>query len=126
MSSKKSFMNVRPTRRTLVGVGLVAVLLLALVSVSFAAPPSAERRDRRQPVRPGRPAAPMGKSTLGDYVWHDANADGLQDVGEVGINGVIVNLYLDTGDEVPQPGEFVTSMTHRRRSEHRGHPDRLV
>ena len=30
---------------------------------------------------------------LGDFVWLDANANGLQDVGEAGISGVVVNLY---------------------------------
>ena len=29
---------------------------------------------------------------VGDYVWSDANSDGLQDSGEVGISAVIVNL----------------------------------
>ncbi|WP_281275178.1 SdrD B-like domain-containing protein, partial [Marinicella litoralis] len=30
---------------------------------------------------------------LGDYVWYDTNQDGIQDVGEPGVNGVTVNLY---------------------------------
>ena len=34
---------------------------------------------------------------LGDFVWDDTDADGIQDVGESGINGVIVNL-LDCSD----------------------------
>jgi uncharacterized repeat protein (TIGR01451 family) len=34
--------------------------------------------------------------TIGDRVWNDANGDGVQDVGEVGINGVTVDLIGDT------------------------------
>jgi uncharacterized repeat protein (TIGR01451 family) len=33
------------------------------------------------------------KSSIGNYVWLDANADGIQDVNEVGINDVSVELY---------------------------------
>ena len=33
---------------------------------------------------------------IGDYVWFDANGNGLQDAGEPGINGVTVNLYDNT------------------------------
>jgi len=32
---------------------------------------------------------------LGDYVWHDLDANGIQNSGEPGIEGVIVNLYND-------------------------------
>ncbi|MCF6264071.1 MAG: hypothetical protein L3J24_10850 [Xanthomonadales bacterium] len=31
--------------------------------------------------------------SLGDYVWYDTDQDGTQDAGEIGINGVTVNLY---------------------------------
>ena len=31
--------------------------------------------------------------TIGDFVWSDLNANGIQDAGEPGINGVTVNLY---------------------------------
>lgn len=41
-------------------------------------------------------AAPEGQSRLGDYVWYDANANGEQDTGEAGIDGVVVNLYPGT------------------------------
>jgi len=30
---------------------------------------------------------------LGDYVWEDLNANGIQDAGEPGISGVVVDLY---------------------------------
>ncbi len=41
---------------------------------------------------------PGGQSTLGDFVWHDANDDGLQGPNELGINMVLVQLYLDNND----------------------------
>jgi uncharacterized repeat protein (TIGR01451 family) len=36
--------------------------------------------------------APAGTAILGDRVWSDADNDGLQDPGEVGLGGVTVNL----------------------------------
>ncbi len=38
------------------------------------------------------------KSSLGDYVWNDADANGLQDAGEAGISGVSVQLYDAAGN----------------------------
>lgn len=32
---------------------------------------------------------------LGDFVWFDSNADGVQSTGETGIGGVNVTLYTD-------------------------------
>ena len=32
-------------------------------------------------------------ASLGDFVWHDTNANGIQDPGELGIPGVTVTLY---------------------------------
>lgn len=32
-------------------------------------------------------------AAIGDYVWHDLNMDGIQDEGEPGVPGVVVNLY---------------------------------
>ena len=34
-------------------------------------------------------------ATIGDFVWHDIDDDGIQDTGELGISGVTVNLYKD-------------------------------
>ena len=31
--------------------------------------------------------------TIGNFVWEDNDSDGIQDTGEPGINGVVVNLY---------------------------------
>lgn len=59
-----------------------------------------------------QPAAskPQGLATLGDYVWHDSNADGHEDANEDGIDGVLVQLYLDNGNPDPAQNEFVTEM----------------
>ncbi|MDP4119774.1 MAG: SdrD B-like domain-containing protein [Bacillota bacterium] len=35
---------------------------------------------------------------IGNYVWDDANKNGIQDSGETGINGVLVNLYVKDGE----------------------------
>lgn len=40
--------------------------------------------------------AGLTTGTIGNFVWEDLNGNGLQDVGEPGIDGVTVNL-LDTG-----------------------------
>jgi hypothetical protein len=34
----------------------------------------------------------LGAGTIGDFVWHDANGNGIQDTGEPGIAGVTVTL----------------------------------
>ena len=39
-------------------------------------------------------------AALGDYVWNDANANGIQDGGETGIAGVTVTLYGSDGTTV--------------------------
>ena len=43
-------------------------------------------------------------ASIGDYVWSDLNADGIQDAGELGVGGVTVDLY-DGG------GNFVATTT---------------
>lgn len=40
---------------------------------------------------------------IGDFVWKDLDADGFQDPGEPGIDGVQVRLYKDNGDGVFNP-----------------------
>ncbi|MEZ4656477.1 MAG: DUF4377 domain-containing protein [Caldilineaceae bacterium] len=51
-----------------------------------------------------------GKSSIGDFVWHDWNGDGVQDANEPGLNGVLINLYYDeNGNNQIDAGEFVTS-----------------
>ena len=39
---------------------------------------------------------------IGDYVWNDKNANGIQDAGESGISGVTVNLLDSTGMNILQ------------------------
>ncbi|MEM7533520.1 MAG: SdrD B-like domain-containing protein [Chloroflexota bacterium] len=59
---------------------------------------------------PDAVAAPLGASTLGDFVWHDLDADGCKDSGEPGINGVLVHLFQDlNGNATIDGGYFVTS-----------------
>jgi len=43
-------------------------------------------------------------AAIGDFIWHDNNGDGVQDVGEPGIAGIDVNLYQDDGDGIFEPG----------------------
>ena len=39
----------------------------------------------------------LQSAKLGDFVWSDTNGNGIQDVGEAGVNNVIVQLYDSTG-----------------------------
>lgn len=70
---------------------LALTFVFATTGASFAAPPAA-------------PSDGEGASTIGDFVWRDLNSDGQQDAGEPGINGVRVDLYLDDGDGIFEPG----------------------
>lgn len=45
------------------------------------------------PDVPNVDAGVLTPSTVGDYVWEDADADGIQDAGESGLSGVTVTLY---------------------------------
>ncbi|MGB5050299.1 MAG: SdrD B-like domain-containing protein, partial [Caldilineaceae bacterium] len=45
---------------------------------------------------PTEPPPPV--AAVGDWVWHDLNGNGLQDNGEPGLAGVVVNLHNQTGD----------------------------
>lgn len=38
----------------------------------------------------------LKKGSIGDYVWIDSNENGIQDVGEKGLNGVTVELYNES------------------------------
>lgn len=49
---------------------------------------------------------------IGDWVWEDLDADGWQDIGEVGIAGITLALYQDlNGDGDIDPGEPVLGTT---------------
>jgi uncharacterized repeat protein (TIGR01451 family) len=66
------------------------------------------------PTLAAAPAAPAGNSVIGNYVWLDANADGLflgaESEFKAGINNVKVNLYHDKNlNGLIDPGEFVQS-----------------
>jgi uncharacterized surface anchored protein len=39
-------------------------------------------------------------AAVGDYVWYDEDRDGIQDATEVGVGGVLVTLYDNTGTPV--------------------------
>ncbi len=54
-----------------------------------------------------------GNNTIGNYVWWDANADGIQDGGETGIDDVLVSLYYDkNGDGLLDDGDvFIATQT---------------
>ncbi|MGL4992056.1 MAG: SdrD B-like domain-containing protein [Sarcina sp.] len=39
-------------------------------------------------------------ASLGNFVWYDLNANGIQDTNEIGINGVTINLYDSTGSNL--------------------------
>lgn len=73
--------------------GMVAMLLLITFGVSLAAP------------------SLFGKSTLGDFVWFDANGDGMKSPNEPGINGVLVNLYRDVNNngQIDLGDQLITS-----------------
>lgn len=47
----------------------------------------------------------LAQAAIGDYIWNDGNADGLQNEGRNrGINGMKVRLYLDDGNGSFEPG----------------------
>jgi len=38
------------------------------------------------------------RGAIGDFVWYDTDADGIEDIGEEGIPNVAVDLYIDSND----------------------------
>ena len=48
---------------------------------------------------------------LGDYVWEDKDADGIQDPDENGINGIVVTLYDGAGNPVRNTTTSVNPVT---------------
>ncbi|WP_437674784.1 SdrD B-like domain-containing protein [Sorangium sp. So ce131] len=52
------------------------------------------------------------KGSIGDQVWFDADADGLQDASELGISGVVVDLFGDAScDGTPDGAPLKTTAT---------------
>ena len=50
-------------------------------------------------------------ASIGDTVFEDLNGDGVQDVGETGIPGITLTLYLDDGDDLFEPGQDAIAST---------------
>lgn len=50
-------------------------------------------------------------ATIGDRVWHDLNADGIQDTGEPGLISVTVNLYY-AGNTLPYATQTTDANGH--------------
>ncbi len=49
--------------------------------------------------------------SLGDFVWHDLDGDGVQDVGEPGLDGITVNLVWPGGNGIFGDGDDVSLTT---------------
>lgn len=67
---------------------------------------AATRTDNNTPLIPAEPIkvgikvqAPS-PGIYGDRVWLDTDHDGIQDIGENGVSGVLVDLYRDNGDGI--------------------------
>ncbi|MEZ4605643.1 MAG: SdrD B-like domain-containing protein [Deinococcales bacterium] len=50
-------------------------------------------------------------SSLGDRVWKDANENGIQDAGEVGVAGVSVNLWVDDNNDGTPDRQVASTIT---------------
>ncbi|MFN0200303.1 MAG: SdrD B-like domain-containing protein, partial [Bacteroidia bacterium] len=53
-----------------------------------------------EPVKVGIKIQAQQPGIIGDKVWLDSNQNGIQDIGEAGVDGVTVDLYQDNGDGV--------------------------
>ncbi len=51
--------------------------------------------------------SPLG--SIGDYVWKDTDNDGVQDASEMGVNGVLVRLYKQSGNAFAQIDSMLTT-----------------
>ncbi|GLI39271.1 hypothetical protein GHYDROH2_27720 [Geobacter hydrogenophilus] len=49
--------------------------------------------------------------TIGDYVWNDRNVNGIQDAGEPGINGVVLNLRKSSDNSLIATTTTITGPT---------------
>jgi protocatechuate 3,4-dioxygenase beta subunit len=47
------------------------------------------------------PPATGSNNSVGNFVWNDTNADGIQSAGEPGVQGVTVTLYTNGADGLP-------------------------
>ena len=48
----------------------------------------------------------VGGSSIGDTIWRDWNGDGMQDPGEEGIEGVLVQVYDGVCDAAGLPTDL--------------------
>lgn len=53
-----------------------------------------------EPVKVGIALQNIIPGVFGDFIWLDANQDGIQDVGESSFDGLRVELFLDNGDGI--------------------------
>lgn len=84
-------MRKRRIKKTYGKLGLLFIILLislASISMSYAAWYDTIYID-------GTISTGEWSATIGDFVWHDIDDDGIQDTGELGVPGVTVNLYKD-------------------------------
>ncbi|WP_298821158.1 SdrD B-like domain-containing protein, partial [uncultured Chloroflexus sp.] len=59
-----------------------------------------------EPPRVGIKRGPIIPPSYGNYVWLDANLNGIQDTGEVGVNGARIDFYEDSdGIAGPSTGD---------------------
>ncbi len=66
----------------------------------------ADNHDKFAPAEPnkvGIKVKAIVPGAYGNFVWLDTDKDGIQDVGEFGIDGVRVELFKDNGDGVADP-----------------------
>lgn len=63
------------------------------------------------PTGPTTPTGPTGPTTgsISNFVWHDLNRNGLQDLGEQGVSGIIVTLRYTDGSIVPGRASVTSS-----------------
>lgn len=56
---------------------------------------------------------PVKAAAIGDFVWLDGNANGVQDAGETGVAGVVVNLGRDLNNDgdINDAGELLATQT---------------
>ncbi len=52
----------------------------------------------------------LNRASIGDRVWHDMDADGVQDAGEVGVPGVLVTLYNAAGAAIATTNTGATGL----------------
>jgi len=60
-----------------------------------------------EPLKVGIQIEPATQASYGDYVWQDQNANGIQDSGESGLNGVRIELYQPGADNIPGTGDDI-------------------